>query len=127
MYVLYNRTLRDRTKGAYITTLHAINSGIIKLSRHTKATTVYRGVSGGYLPRQFWEENEHRVRGGVEKGFMSTSTERAVALDYMHQQGQAAMMLFESTYAASRTPDLHCRIPLTRRAFEPLCGQSGWA
>ena len=33
--------------------------------------------------------------GGVELGFMSTTTEREVALGYMQQTGKAAKMLFE--------------------------------
>ena len=95
MYVHYNGTLRSRTKGAYVTTLHAINSGIIKLSKQTKACTVYRGVAGGVLPEQFWTPNEHGVMGGIELGFMSTTTERDVALMYMQQSGKAAKMVFE--------------------------------
>ena len=76
MYVHYNRTLRNRTKGSYVTTLHAINSGIIKLSKQTKACTVYRGVAGGVLPEQFWEPNEHGVMGGIELGFVCLSAGR---------------------------------------------------
>ena len=95
MYVHYNRTLRDRTKGAYVTTLHAINSGIIKLSKQTKACTVYRGVAGGVLPDQFWTPNDHGVMGGIELGFMSTTTNREVALTYMRQSGKVAKMVFE--------------------------------
>ena len=69
MYVHYNGTLRRRLKGFFVTSLHAINSGIIKLSKHTPAKTVYRGVAGGVLPDQFWTPNEHGVMGGVELGF----------------------------------------------------------
>ena len=82
LYIHYNaRTLRRRVRGAFVTTLHAINSGILKLSRHTKAATVYRGVAGGVLPEAFWRVNAHGVRGGVERGFMSCTTDRAVALE----------------------------------------------
>ena len=95
MYVHYNSTLRNGTKGEYVTTLHAINSGIIKLSKQTKACTVYRGVAGGVLPDQFWEPNEHGVIGGIEMGFMSTTTERKVALSYTQQQSSEAKMVFE--------------------------------
>ena len=95
MYVHYNGVLRRRARGAYVTTLHAINSAILKLSKQTRACTVYRGVSGGVLPDAFWEENEHGVRGGVELGFMSTTTEKHVALGYMAQRGSAARMLFQ--------------------------------
>ena len=95
MYKPYNDTLRFRITGVYITTLHAINSGIVKLSKLTKATTVYRGVSGGVLPEQFWVPNEHGVIGGVDLAFMSTSTERDVALGYMKQSGKDSQILFE--------------------------------
>ena len=76
MYVHYNGTLRNRTKGAYVTTLHAINSGIIKLSKQTKACTVYRGVAGGVLPEQFWTPNDDGVMGGIELGFVRPSGAR---------------------------------------------------
>ena len=54
MYVHYNGTLRKRTKGAYVTTLHAINSAVIKLGKLTQATRVFRGIGGKALPKQFW-------------------------------------------------------------------------
>ena len=38
----------------YSTTLHACNSAIVKLSKLTVATKVYRGVSGALLPAEFW-------------------------------------------------------------------------
>lgn len=95
MYVHYNGVLRKKTKGSFVTTLHAINSGILKMSKQTKAATVYRGVAGGVLPEQFWSPNEHGVMGGIELGFMSTTTDRNVALGYMRQSGKAAKMLFE--------------------------------
>ena len=95
MYVHYNRTLRNHAKGAFVTSLHAINSGIIKLSKLTPACTVYRGVAGGVLPEQFWTPNDHGVMGGIELGFMSTTTSREVALMYMQQSGKAAKMVFE--------------------------------
>ena len=95
MYVHYNGVLRNKTKGSFVTTLHAINSGILKLSKLTKAATVYRGVAGGVLPKQFWSPNEHGVMGGIELGFMSTTTDRNVALGYMRQPNKAAKMLFE--------------------------------
>ena len=95
MYALYNGTLRAREKGVFVTTLHAINSGIIKLSKQTPASTVYRGVAGGVLPDQFWSANEHGVMGGVELALMSTTTNRDIALGYMRQSGKEAKMLFE--------------------------------
>ena len=34
------------------------------------------------LAHSFWKPNEYNVRGGVEAGFMSTTTNRAVAIGY---------------------------------------------
>ena len=60
----------------YTTTLHAINSAIIKLSKLTSAGKVYRGVSGGLLPESCRKFNAHGIKGGVEGGFMSTTFDR---------------------------------------------------
>ena len=66
----------------YTTTLHAINSAIIKLGKLTEAKTVYRGIGGKALPKEFWEKNRFGVRGGVEPAFMSTTLNREVAMTY---------------------------------------------
>ena len=66
----------------YTTTLHAINSAVVKLSRLTPATRVYRGVRGGVLPPSFLSRNAYNVCGGVECGFMSCTATRAVAQAY---------------------------------------------
>ena len=66
----------------YTTTLHAINSCVVKSGKLTRATKVYRGISGMALPRTFWHQNRFGVRGGVENGFMSTTTKRDVAMGY---------------------------------------------
>ena len=88
MYVHYNnRVLREAVRGEYVTTLHAINSGVVKLGRLQRATTVYRGVAGGVLPSSFFEPDEHGAVGGVEAAFMSTTTERSVALEYATRRG----------------------------------------
>ena len=50
----------------YSTTIHCINSLIVKCSKLTRATTVYRGSANGLLPNAFWEPNSEGVRGGVE-------------------------------------------------------------
>ena len=114
MYLKYNAVLRGRQfesvrpafealcdGNLYATTLHCINSAIIKLSKLTKADKVYRGVSGGVLPESCRVSNAYNVRGGVEGGFLSTTTEQATALFYA--QGGAdkakrdkAAILFES-------------------------------
>ena len=66
----------------YITTLHGINSAVIKLSKLTTAKRVYRGISGMALPEEFWKANDFGVKGGVENAFMSTTLERDVAMGY---------------------------------------------
>ena len=109
-----------RFRGNLYTTLHAINSGIVKLSRLTKATTVYRGASG-VLPEDFWRENDHGVKGGVELGFMSTTTSRATAIEYANQQTPTAKMLFEIKMgmidrgAASCVNSIHFAIAVPER------------
>eukprot|EP00966_Prymnesium_polylepis_P296698 6854237-Prymnesium_polylepis.2 len=53
-----------RSLNKYPTTLHAINSVIIKLGKLTRATKAYRGISGMALPTEFWQPNKFGVRGG---------------------------------------------------------------
>ena len=95
LYIKYNALLRGlQFKSAranfdrlcrgnkYTTTMHAINSAIIKLSKLTSAGKVYRGVSGGLLPEVCRRPNSHGIKGGVEGGFMSTTFDRSTALFY---------------------------------------------
>ena len=69
----------------YATTLHCINSAIVKLSRLAKPQTVYRGLSGRVLPSEFWRGQGH---GGVEFAFMSTTADRSVAMQYAKVESQ---------------------------------------
>ena len=62
--------------------LHVVNSAIIKLSKLTKAATVYRGVAGGVLPERILTPDERGARGGVERGFLSATHDLAVAVEY---------------------------------------------
>ena len=66
----------------YATTLHVINSAVVKLGKLTFAGKVYRGVSGRALPEQFWKQNQYGVRGGIESAFMSTTLDPKVATQY---------------------------------------------
>ena len=59
----------------YTTTLHVINSAVVKLGKLQKAEKVYRGMAGGVLPEQFWTASEQNVKGGCEYGFLSTTTQ----------------------------------------------------
>ena len=79
----FKRRFESLCKGnRYTTTLHVINSAIVKLSKLTQATYVYRGVAGGRLPKHFRVANEYGVRGGIDPAFMSTTLDRQVALTY---------------------------------------------
>ena len=54
----------DLTLGnTYATTIHAISSCVLKLSKLAVATKVYRGLKGASLPKHFFEPNEHGVCG----------------------------------------------------------------
>ena len=103
------------------TTLHTINSCIVKLGKVTKACKVYRGVAGGVLPDEFWHEDQvgaasaleppllflltsssprlaplppqHLVRGGVEFSFMSTTKSFDVAMDYARAKGESSVSI----------------------------------
>ena len=75
----------------YATTIHAINSVVVKMSRLTKVAPLYRGWTGATLPAKFFEADAMGVRGGVEYGFSSTTTERAQAEHYA--LGKASTLL----------------------------------
>ena len=85
----------------YTTTLHAINSCVVKLSKLTRATHVYRGLSDRTLPAAFWRKNEFGVMGGVEGGFLSTTLVRDVAFDYASRSTQTGIL-----FQASRVTDV---------------------
>ena len=80
----------------YPTTIHAINSCVIKLSKLTVATKVYRGLKGAALPANFFTPDEHGVCGGVEFGFMSTTLNKAVAAMYLGRGGILLEILVET-------------------------------
>ena len=66
----------------YATTIHAINSCVLKLSKLTQAVKVWRGFKGATLPKQFFQPNDSGVRGGIEYGFSSTTTDQMQARSY---------------------------------------------
>ena len=79
----------------FVTTLHVLNSAILKLSRVQPAEKVFRGNQGGVLPDQFWKPNKDNVRGGIELGFMSTTTNREIAEKYSTEKKDKSSMIFE--------------------------------
>ena len=106
MYSLYNAVLRkspaqvlEKLSGnQYETTIFCIISGVKELSKDTSMPMdrrVYRGLSGMIPPDQFWCATDG-FRGGVELGFMSTTTDRRVAMQYSGSD-QAHRVVFEIT------------------------------
>ena len=109
MYQKYNELLRalaeedaDVSKFAnrYPTTLACIVSGILKLCRVAEmpeGAEVFRGLSGLVLPPSFFERDEQGFAGGVEPGFMSTTTDAKVAVQYsgIHQGREATIFCLQ--------------------------------
>ena len=111
MFQKYNLVLRSSGEGApqslradfealchgnrYATTLHVLNSCIVKLSKLTKVCKVYRGLAKGVLPDAFWNKDKYGVRGGVEAAFMSTTADRSVASSYASGGGAGLLLELE--------------------------------
>eukprot|EP01052_Picozoa_sp_SAG31_P017584 SAG31_NODE_1210_length_9377_cov_21.101207_3_plen_1379_part_00 len=108
MFVLYNGVLRAMAtdgivrhghgaglsvKGCFVSTLHSINSGVIKLSRLQPIGKIYRGMSGMKLPRSFIHPDAFGVRSGVEYAFMSTTMDRTIAEIYSRGSDPSAPSL----------------------------------
>ena len=72
----------ELTAGRFVTTIHAINSGIIKLSVLTPVITVYRGMSGLELPKELEIASKFGGKLGIEYSFMSTTTNKNIAIEY---------------------------------------------
>jgi hypothetical protein len=66
----------------YTTTLHVINSAVLKLGQLTKAEKVYRGISYRTLPERMLKRDRFNTCGGVEYGFTSCSTNKDEAEMY---------------------------------------------
>eukprot|EP01052_Picozoa_sp_SAG31_P022826 SAG31_NODE_1838_length_7128_cov_4.274125_3_plen_139_part_00 len=92
MFEFYNNVLRAKgkeipfgwqypgekgrvTTGRFVTTIHAINSGIVKLSTLTPTLTVYRGMSGLPLPGELESADKFGSRLGIEYGELSRGQE----------------------------------------------------
>jgi len=106
LYEKYNLVLRSKSGNPflvsrfekvcqgnhYCTTLHAINSCIIKMSKLMKAQPIYRGSTRAKLPHTFLHADAFGIKGGIEYAFTSTTVEREQAMHYA--QG-AASTVFE--------------------------------
>ena len=73
----------------YTTTLHVINSTVLKLGKLTQARVVYRGISFRTLPKQMLKKDEASLtRGGIEYGFTSCSTSKQEAENYAQPRSE---------------------------------------
>ena len=69
----------------YATTIHTLVSAVVKTSKKTKipaSRKVYRGLSGMLLDERWLVGDERSVKGGVEYGFLSTTQNKRVAMEY---------------------------------------------
>ena len=92
MFMLYNAVLRkfpqkliDMMKGTkYVTTVHCINSGIIKLSLATQLLlrNAWRGSNKMKLPLEFAAQDHLGRLGIVEMGFLSLTIDKRAAEGY---------------------------------------------
>ena len=119
LYVKYNAVLRGVESNEfmerrfnslclgnrYTTTLHVINSAVVKLAKLQPAVKVYRGVAGGKLPPQFLAPDENNVCGGCEYGFLSTTTDVRVAAEYA-SSGKVGMVFELAMGMVDRGADL---------------------
>ena len=76
----------------YETTIHVLSSGIVKLSKLTQVSTVYR-APGRALDPSFWQHAHDGLAGIIETGCLSTSANREVAMEYARRS--SAALLFE--------------------------------
>jgi NLR family CARD domain-containing protein 3 len=84
----------------FVTTIYVLCSCINKLAKTvtlTHGTLLYRGLGRmDELPKSFSEADEYGRKGYVEWGFMSTTSEKEVALRYSGvREGNAKAMVIE--------------------------------
>jgi hypothetical protein len=90
--------LKDK-ESKYTTSIHALISAILKISRKTEipsARKVYRGLSGIVLDEKWSGTNAQGAKGGMELGFLSTTLNQNVALEYLgKKQGHSILLAIE--------------------------------
>ncbi len=100
MYQVYNALLRRFPKDVYdryhlggnnfSTTIHVLVSAVVKIGRVMRlpiGMELYRGLGGfADLPDSFFQADEHGCRGYLEWGFLSTTSNKAVAIQVAAQR-----------------------------------------
>ena len=92
--MIYNAILRrfpasifdvfDNAQNLFPTSIHVLQSAVTKIARNTKIPTglkLYRGLSMAF-PTMFYESDRNGCRGFAEWAFMSTTTNRNIAVMY---------------------------------------------
>jgi hypothetical protein len=95
LYDLYNNG-----ENLFTTTIHVLVSAVQKLSRSIHipdGTTLYRGLGGTMdLPDRFYNADVKGCKGFAEWGFMSTTSNRKVALQYSGvEEGKPKCLVLE--------------------------------
>jgi hypothetical protein len=100
----------------YETTIHAINSIVVKMARLTKIVPLFRGWTGATLPSSFFKPDDFGLCGGVEYGFSSTTTDRQQAVHYAQGKASTVLECVPQTPAPFPQPPCFSIHSLTRRA-----------
>ncbi len=109
---MYNTILRRYPKQEYEvfrdgsnlfpTTIAALASAVIKIARVTKlppCLELFRGLGGLIdLPEAFWKADSNGCIGYTEYGFMSTTSNKATALEYSGAKENRPKPMVRPTY-----------------------------
>jgi hypothetical protein len=110
----------------YTTTLHVINSAVLKLGKLAKVQMVYRGIARRTMPKKMINKGMDNARGGIEYGFSSASTKRDEALRYATKDKATTPVMLEITQGLiDRGADLEWLSQYPHEAevlFPPLTG-----
>ena len=82
---LYNTALRQRSN-TYVTTIHAFNSALVKLSRVQMPTTVYRVMTVPDDPTNFFTPDAFGTCDAFEPGFFSATASKSFALQLLREK-----------------------------------------
>jgi hypothetical protein len=122
MFQIYNTILRrypkenfelfEKGDNQFATTIFVLVSAVQKLSRFTRiplGTLLYRGLGGKFdLPDIFFQIDDEGCSGFAEWGFLSTTSDRDVALGYsgIKERRPKAMVMVIETSSIDRGADI---------------------
>ena len=103
-YIPWNTALRNADKNpsllhSWQTCISVLYNAILKLSYLSQRGTVYRGVNESKLKinEKFYKQDGDGFAGGVELAFMSTTTDKNVAIEYARRGSTIDCTIFEIT------------------------------